>query len=290
MVVAQHIEIDNLKLLVLKLQRMQFGRKSEKLDRQIEQLELRLEDLEAAPHSPPSAAAAPAAEPTPIKPARRPLPESLPRHEDAPAEAPGLPRLRWQSASARRRRFRDAGVRAGAFRSDPGGAPEAELLGLRAHRASAGAEPTHRPRSARAGPAGPRAGGQVRRPPPALPAIGDLRARRHRTGSLDAGRLGRRRQRRPGTAGRATEAVRHEHRQAARRRYAGPGAGAGERQNQNRAPVDLRAGRSSGWRRCGAGGMVRLLAESQGRASGTALERFSRHAAGRRLCRFQPRV
>ena len=79
MVVAQHIEIDNLKLLVLKLQRMQFGRKSEKLDRQIEQLELRLEDLEAAPHSPPSAAAAPAAEPTPIKPARRPLPESLPR-------------------------------------------------------------------------------------------------------------------------------------------------------------------------------------------------------------------
>jgi len=79
MVVAQHIEIDNLKLLVLKLQRMQFGRKSEKLDRQIEQLELRLEDLEAAPHSPPPAAAAPAAEPTPIKPARRPLPESLPR-------------------------------------------------------------------------------------------------------------------------------------------------------------------------------------------------------------------
>ena len=40
-------EIEHLKLLIAKLQRMQFGRKSEKLQRQIEQLELRLEELEA---------------------------------------------------------------------------------------------------------------------------------------------------------------------------------------------------------------------------------------------------
>ncbi|WP_211475182.1 IS66 family transposase [Collimonas humicola] len=40
-------EIEHLKLLIAKLKRMQFGRKSEKLDRQIEQLELRLEDLQA---------------------------------------------------------------------------------------------------------------------------------------------------------------------------------------------------------------------------------------------------
>jgi len=39
-------EIEHLKLLIAKLQRLQFGRKSEKLQRQIEQLELRLEDLE----------------------------------------------------------------------------------------------------------------------------------------------------------------------------------------------------------------------------------------------------
>ena len=32
-------EIENLKLLILKLKRMKFGRSSEKLDRQIEQLE-----------------------------------------------------------------------------------------------------------------------------------------------------------------------------------------------------------------------------------------------------------
>ncbi len=38
-------EIEHLKLLLTKLHRMQFGRKSEKLQRQIEQLELRLEEL-----------------------------------------------------------------------------------------------------------------------------------------------------------------------------------------------------------------------------------------------------
>src|SRR5579862_9210957 len=40
-------EIEHLKLLLVKLHRMQFGRKSEKLQRQIEQLELRLEELES---------------------------------------------------------------------------------------------------------------------------------------------------------------------------------------------------------------------------------------------------
>ena len=40
-------EIEHLKLLLVKLHRMQFGRKSEKLARQIEQLELRLEELES---------------------------------------------------------------------------------------------------------------------------------------------------------------------------------------------------------------------------------------------------
>jgi transposase len=41
-------EIENLKLLIMKLKRMKFGPSSEKLDREIEQLELRLEDLEAS--------------------------------------------------------------------------------------------------------------------------------------------------------------------------------------------------------------------------------------------------
>src|ERR1700680_124158 len=76
-------EIERLKLLIAKLRRMQFGRKSEKLDRQIEQLELRLDELQAmqaentaASHTP--AVFAPDAS-VAVKPARRPLPEHLPR-------------------------------------------------------------------------------------------------------------------------------------------------------------------------------------------------------------------
>lgn len=78
-------EIEHLKLLIAKLRRMQFGRSSERLDRQIEQMELRLEELQTA-----QAELAPAATPQTeekTKPVRRPLPEHLPRervvHEPA---------------------------------------------------------------------------------------------------------------------------------------------------------------------------------------------------------------
>lgn len=74
-------EIEHLKLLIAKLRRMQFGRKSEKLDRQIEQLELKLEELESAqacvarePVAKTSSDVVPA-----TKPARQSLPEHLPR-------------------------------------------------------------------------------------------------------------------------------------------------------------------------------------------------------------------
>lgn len=46
-IAKRDIEIESLKLLLLKLQRMQFGRRSEKLNTQIEQLTLKLEELEA---------------------------------------------------------------------------------------------------------------------------------------------------------------------------------------------------------------------------------------------------
>jgi transposase len=55
LIVAQHDEllshkheIEHLQLLIAKLRRMLFGRSSEKISRQIEQLELRLEELESA--------------------------------------------------------------------------------------------------------------------------------------------------------------------------------------------------------------------------------------------------
>jgi transposase len=78
-------EIEHLQLLIAKLQRMQFGRKSEKLARQIEQLELRLEDLQSKPAESALLAESPCATPASplpiaaVKPARRPLPEHLPR-------------------------------------------------------------------------------------------------------------------------------------------------------------------------------------------------------------------
>jgi transposase len=76
-------EIEHLKLLIAKLRRMQFGRKSEKLDRQIEQLELRLDELQATHAENPAARHTPAgvalAASVAGKPARKPLPEHLPR-------------------------------------------------------------------------------------------------------------------------------------------------------------------------------------------------------------------
>jgi transposase len=87
MIVAQHeqllshrSEIEHLTLLIAKLQRMQFGRKSEKIERQIEQLELKLEELEAnrSEQAPPLEQPSPTPR-TASKPARRPLPPHLPR-------------------------------------------------------------------------------------------------------------------------------------------------------------------------------------------------------------------
>jgi transposase len=76
---SRDTEIENLKLLVLKLKRLQFGRKSERLDNQIEQLELRLEDLEASQTARPLSPFATPPIATANRPARRPLPEHLPR-------------------------------------------------------------------------------------------------------------------------------------------------------------------------------------------------------------------
>src|ERR1035437_6290357 len=82
--ISREREIEHLKLLLAKLHRMQFGRKSEKLERQIEQLELRLEELQSnrseQDPNPPEPASVPAAStPAAAKPTRRALPDHLPR-------------------------------------------------------------------------------------------------------------------------------------------------------------------------------------------------------------------
>src|ERR1700761_4210403 len=93
MVIKQHAqisshdaEIERLRLIIARLRRLQFGRKSEKIQREIEQLELQLEELEsenAEKQKQTEKALAPAAAAVfaaaTRKPARRPLPDHLPR-------------------------------------------------------------------------------------------------------------------------------------------------------------------------------------------------------------------
>jgi transposase len=76
---SREAEIEQLKLLVAKLRRMQFRRKSERVERQIEQLQLRLDGLETGQTENAASAPAPAAVVNRAKPARKPLPEHLPR-------------------------------------------------------------------------------------------------------------------------------------------------------------------------------------------------------------------
>jgi transposase len=76
---AQRAEVERLQLIIAKMKRMQFGRRSEKLDHEVEQLQLRLEELQSV-----VAQAAAARKPDTdeeTKPARRPLPEHLPREQ-----------------------------------------------------------------------------------------------------------------------------------------------------------------------------------------------------------------
>ncbi len=80
LIVSRDSEIEQLKLLIAKLRRMQFGRSSEKLDRQIEQLELRLEALQQNDAEMVAAMPEKIASVEPVaRSARRPLPAHLPR-------------------------------------------------------------------------------------------------------------------------------------------------------------------------------------------------------------------
>ena len=104
-------EIEHLKLVIAKLRRMIFGTRSEKVSREIEQLELKLEELETQQAERVTASPQTSAQPK-AKPIRRPLPEHLPRevHTHLPAEdacpdcaapAAHAPNLRAQPRAAR---------------------------------------------------------------------------------------------------------------------------------------------------------------------------------------------
>ena len=123
-------EIEHLKLLIAKLQRMQFGRKSEKRARQIEQLELRLEELQlsSAEQATPQPTTPLLISSFPAKPRRQPLPDHLPRQ--ILSQRIGMPGLRWKVAEAGGRCFRDVGVLAGGLLCDSPCASQTELQRL----------------------------------------------------------------------------------------------------------------------------------------------------------------
>lgn len=86
---SNKLQIEQLKLELSKLRRMQFGRSSEQLDEKIAQLELTLEELEAREAALPPAVSA--ALPERVKPVRRPLPEALPRETVVHSNDPVCP-------------------------------------------------------------------------------------------------------------------------------------------------------------------------------------------------------
>ena len=111
--VTRTVEIDHLKLQIARLRRMQFGRKSEKLDSQIEQLEFKLEELQTEEAA--AEAKAPPPKPTRQPSIRKPLPAHLPRQTEIYlARSHDLPGLRRRAAPLWRGCVRATGVRAGA--------------------------------------------------------------------------------------------------------------------------------------------------------------------------------
>jgi transposase len=160
-------EIEHLKLLLVKLHRMQFGRKSEKLARQIEQLELRLEELESnrseKESTPPAPASVPAGSTaSAAKPARRALPDHLPRqtrqHEPKETVCP-------QCQGELRKLGEDVSEMLeyvpASFMVVAARAHEAELHEVRLHRAGGSAKSPDRARPGGAGTVGACAGLEV---------------------------------------------------------------------------------------------------------------------------------
>lgn len=85
---SRELQIEALQLQIMVLRRRQFGRKSEKLDDQIEQLELKLEELQTDEGQAIAADAIESPKKRASRPARKPLPDHLPRDivDHAPAE------------------------------------------------------------------------------------------------------------------------------------------------------------------------------------------------------------
>src|ERR1700726_463506 len=80
LLISQKLELEKLRFEIAYLKRMKYGRSSEQLDRELVQMQLCIEDLEASLAAKPLEVRPAPKEPS-EKPARRPLPAELPREE-----------------------------------------------------------------------------------------------------------------------------------------------------------------------------------------------------------------
>jgi transposase len=80
LLIFKNLELEKLRFQIAYLKRMKYGRSSEQLDRELVQMQLSIEDLEASLAAKPLEVRPVPKEP-PAKPARRPLPAELPREE-----------------------------------------------------------------------------------------------------------------------------------------------------------------------------------------------------------------
>src|ERR1700684_3379023 len=81
LLISQKLELEKLRFEIAYLKRMKYGRSSEQLDREVVQMQLSIEDLEASLAAKPLEVRPAPKEPPPGKPARRPLPAELAREE-----------------------------------------------------------------------------------------------------------------------------------------------------------------------------------------------------------------
>ena len=152
---ANTLLIEKLKLMIRKLRHEQFGQSSAR-SALLDQLELQLADLEENAAQAETTAAMAAADKITVpsferrKPARRPLPEHLPRERIVYPVLATCPYC-CDSAIAqdRRGRDRDAGARSAAVEGDPACAREAGMPSLRSDHPAAG--PSHPIARGRAG-------------------------------------------------------------------------------------------------------------------------------------------
>ena len=279
-------EIEHLKLVIAKLRRMIFGAKSERVEREIEQLELKLEELETV-RAERAVAQRTSLNDATGSPSRRPLPEHLPRevHTHTPTahacpECGGELRKFGEDVSEMLEYVPSS------FKVLRHVRPK---LSCRSCEKVVQAEAPSRPIDRGIPGPGLLAHVLVAKYADHLPLYRQSEIYAREGVDLDRSTLA-------DWVGAASKLLRPLDRgsksacncrhQAACRRYSGAGAGSGQRQDQNGQALDVCPRRSARQRSHPAGGLVRLHAGPKGRASAQASERLQRNLAGRRLRRL----